>query len=226
MDKYNAKDIFHEGIDYSYISLISKKLRIGIIGGGKAGTIKAKHFVKSKSYVEVLAKTFDEEIIELAKNSKDNLKLINEPFNFRFLHDKHIVILAFNDDILKNKIKDYCDEKYKIYIDSSDFMNGMGVVPVQRSTDNLTFALNTEYGNPKGSVFLSNKIENLLKEYDSFMAFITKIRNKTKGMESYKDDIIKFIVSDEYKKAFDEGKSEEELRNNFPKNIVDYLLEP
>ena len=31
----NRKDICNEGIDYSYISLISSKLRVGIIGGGK-----------------------------------------------------------------------------------------------------------------------------------------------------------------------------------------------
>ena len=41
------------GYDISYISLISSKLRVGIIGGGKAGAIKTKHFVNRKCYVEV-----------------------------------------------------------------------------------------------------------------------------------------------------------------------------
>ena len=55
MEEDNRKDIYNEGIDYSYISLISKKLRVGIIGGGKAGFIKIKHFIKNKCYVEVLS---------------------------------------------------------------------------------------------------------------------------------------------------------------------------
>ena len=65
----NRKDIYDEGIDYSYISLISSKLRVGIIGGGKAGAIKTKHFVNNKCYVEVLSHTFSEEIIEISKAS-------------------------------------------------------------------------------------------------------------------------------------------------------------
>jgi precorrin-2 dehydrogenase/sirohydrochlorin ferrochelatase len=56
------------------------------------------------------------------------------------------------------------------------------------------------------------------------MEFIGKIRTKAKEMKDYKDDIIEFIVRDEFKKAFDEGKSEEELRFKFPKDIVDFLL--
>ena len=86
----NRKDICNEGIDYSYISLISCKLRIGIIGGGKAGTIKTKHFVNNKCYVEVLAHTFSEEIIQLSKDFLGRLKLINEEFSYKFLEDKHI----------------------------------------------------------------------------------------------------------------------------------------
>ncbi|MDR3594250.1 NAD(P)-dependent oxidoreductase [Clostridium sp.] len=224
MDKDDRKDIFKQGIDYSYISLISQKLRVGIIGGGKAGEIKAKHFVKSKCYVEVLSKTFSKGIIELGKCSQKFLKLIDEEFNYKFMCDKHLIIIAVDDEILKSEIKKYCNENYKIYIDSSDFSQGMGVIPVQRSTKNVTFALNTQYGNPKGAVFLSNKVESLIKEYDSFIEFIGKIRTKAKGMKDYKDDIIEFVARDEFRKAFDEGKSEEKLRLNFPKDIVDYLL--
>lgn len=224
MDQDNREDIHKQGIDYSYISLISKKLRVGIIGGGKAGTIKAKHFVRNQCYVEVLSKAFDKEIIELSKCLKGNIKLINDEFEYTFLYDKHLIIIAVDDDLLRNNIKKYCDENYKIYIDSSDFKEGMGVVPVQRSTDNVTFALNTQYGNPKGAVLLSKKVENLLKEYDGFIKFISKIRSRAKNMREYKADIIDFVAQEEFKKAFDEGKSEEELRIKFPKGIVDNLL--
>lgn len=56
MDRNNRENIYDEGIEYSYISLISKKLRVGIVGGGKAGTIKARHFVRNKCCVEVISK--------------------------------------------------------------------------------------------------------------------------------------------------------------------------
>ena len=220
----NRKDICDEGIDYSYISLMSSKLRVGIIGGGKAGAIKTKHFVNSKCNVYVLSHNFSEEIIEISKTSMGRLKLINEEFNCEFLKDKHLIIIALDDENLKNEIKDYCDENYKIYIDSSNFTDGMGVVPIQRNTENITFALNTKHGNPKGAVLVSNKVKDILEEYDDFIGFMGKIRNKAKKLPEYKNDILKFIGNDDFKKLFDEGKGESALRSNFPKEVVDNLL--
>jgi precorrin-2 dehydrogenase/sirohydrochlorin ferrochelatase len=225
MDEDNRKDIYNEGIDYSYVALISSKIRVGIIGGGKAGTMKTKHFIKSKCYVEVLSETFDKEIIELSQREKERLKLINEDFSYEFLRDKHFIIIAIDDELLRDKIKRYCDENYKLYIDSSSFTDGMGVVPIQKNTENITFALNTKQGNPKGAILLSNKVKSLLEEYDDFIEFTGKVRNKAKEVHKYKNDIIKFISDDNFKQSFDEGRGELVLRNNFPKEIVDYLLE-
>lgn len=225
MDEDSRKDICNEEIDYSYIALISKKLRVGIIGGGKAGAIKARHFVKNKCYVEILSKTFNEEIIELSKNEHERLKLINSEFSYEFLRDKHLIIIALGDEFLKNKVKNYCDENYKLYIDSSRFIDGMGSVPIQKNTENITFALNTKYGNPKGTVLLSDKVKNLLEKYDDFISFTGKIRNKVRELPAYKNDIITFVNGEDFIKSFDEGKGEKLLRTNFPKEIVDYLFE-
>lgn len=221
----NRKDISNEEIIYSYISLISSKLKVGIIGGGKAGTIKAKHFADNKCYVEVLSKTFSEEIVKISKKSKESLKLINDEFSYEFLKDKHLIIIAMDDNILKGKIIKYCDENFKIYIDSSDFKGGMGVIPIQRNTKNISFALNTKCGNPKGAVLVSNKVKTLLQEYDEFIEFMGKIRNRAKVFPEYKNEILKVIGNENFKKSFDEGRSERILRNNFPKEIIDYLLE-
>ena len=225
MDKDNRKDIYDEGIEYSYVSLISKKVRVGIIGGGKAGTIKTKHFVNNKCYVEVLSKEFDEEIIKLANSFKESLNLINEEFSYGFLSDKHLIVIAVDDEALRRKIRDYCEENYKIYIDSSNFKDGMGVVPIQRKTENITFALNTKQGNPKGAIILASKMKNIIEEYDDFIKFIGIIRNKAKKIPEYKNDIIELTSNENFKKLFDEGKGENVLRERFPKEIVDYLLE-
>ena len=45
----NKKDICTGRIDYSSIAFLSKKLRVGVIGAGKGGVIKAKHFLKQNS---------------------------------------------------------------------------------------------------------------------------------------------------------------------------------
>lgn len=225
MGEDNRKDFYDGEIDYSYVALISKKTRVGIIGGGKAGVIKTKHFINNKCYVEVLAKTFDIKLIELAEINPERLKLINDEFSNEFLMDKHIIIIALDDETLKNKIKEYCDENYKLYIDSSNFKDGMGVVPVERSTKNITFALNTKYGNPKGSVLLSEKVKNLLLDYDDFVEFTWKIRDKAKKLPKSKSRIVEFINSDDFKESFDKGEAENSLRMNFENEIVDYILD-
>lgn len=225
MHENNRENISSEEINYSYISLISNKLRVGIVGGGKAGTIKTKHFVNNKCYVEVLSQIFSEEIVQISKSAKGRIKLISEEFSYEFLEDKHLIVIALEDKTLKDKIKKYCDENYKIYIDSSNFTDGMGAIPIQTNTKNINFALNTKHGNPKGAVLLSDKVKDILEEYDDFLGFVGKIRNRAKNFPEYKSKIIEFICNDHFKKLFDQGNSERVLRNTFPKEIVDYLLE-
>lgn len=224
MFENNREDISSEEIRYSYISLISSKLRVGIVGGGKAGTIKARHFINDNAYVEVLSKTFTEDLIELSKDYTKKLMLINEEFNYDFLKDKHLIIIAIEDKNLIDKIKIYCEENFKIYIDSSDFKEGMGVIPIERDTKNISFALNTKQGNPKGAVLAAEKVKNLLEEYDDFLGFMGKIRTSAKKYPEYKKEILSFVGNEDFKILFDQGKAEEALRNNFPNEIIDYLL--
>ena len=222
MQADNIEDIYNE-IEYSFISLFSRKLRIGVIGGGKAGSIKIKHFVNNKCYVEVLSNEFSQDILDLSYKN-DNIKLINRKFDYEFLKDKHIIIIALEDNIIKNNIKKYCDDNYKIYIDSTDFKEGMAVVPTERSTRTMNFALNTKGGNPKGSVWVSNRINEKLIEFDDFIEFTTIIRNKAKGIPKYKNEIINFIFSDEFKKFFDREEAIESIKNRFPKEVIDKLF--
>ncbi|MGN0145203.1 MAG: NAD(P)-dependent oxidoreductase [Clostridium sp.] len=218
----DRKDIQNE-IAYTFLSFFSQKMRIGVIGGGKAGFIKVRHFVKNKCYVEVLSNEFIDEITELSYEN-ENLKLIHQNFNEEFLKDKHIIIIVLNDDSLRNKIKKYCDDNYKIYIDCTDFKKGMAVVPTERSTRTMNFALNTKGGNPKGSVWAADKISEILKEDDDFIEFTTKIRNRAKNIPEYKKEIIQFIFTDEFKKLFDKGEAVESIRSRFPKEVIDKLF--
>ena len=78
-------------------------------------------------YVEIIAKEFSKEVIDISHEY--NLILKNNDFTIDFLKDKHIVIIAVDDENLRKTIREYCDSNYKIYIDSSNFKDGMGIVP-------------------------------------------------------------------------------------------------
>lgn len=222
MPEYNRENIQNE-IEYSFISLFSKKIRIGVVGAGKAGTIKIRHFVKNKCYVEVLSKEFSKDILELSKLNK-NLKLISQEFNYLFLKDKHLIIIALDDSIIKEKIKKYCDDNYKIYIDSTDFKEGMAVVPAERSSRTVNIAVNTNGGNPKGSVWAAEKLRKVMIKDDDYIEFTTQIRNKAKDIPQYKNEIINFVFTEEFRESFDKGKGIASIKDKFPEEIINKLF--
>lgn len=224
MLKNNKEHIYGEKIDYSFVSLFSYKINIGVIGGGRAGFIKIKHFLKTGCYVEVISKDFCKEVISLCEEFKERLILIKNQFDYEFLENKHLVLITIDDGEINDNIKKYCDKNYKIYIDSSSFKNGMGVIPVQRSLKNITFALNTKGGNPKGSVMLANKVQDLLEEYDDFIELTTKIRNKAIKISKYKKEIIDFISCDDFKFFYDNHKEELVLKLYFEEEILNKLI--
>lgn len=223
----NRKDIQTEAleeIDYTYISLMSQKIRIGVIGGGKGGQIKTHHFVNNKCRVDVLAKKFSDELIELSKENSEYLTLIDEEFNIEFLKDKHIVVIASSDEELNNLIRKYCEENYKIYIDATDFIKGMGVIPAERSSRTMNFALNTKKGNPKGAVLMCNKIKNYISAYDDFIELTGRIRNNAKEFEEYKKDILSYIYSSEFEESYKQGTYEDALKKRYSSEIAEQLL--
>ena len=223
----NRKDIQTEAleeIDYTYISFMSQKIRIGVIGGGKGGQIKTRHFVNNKCRVYVLAKNFSDELIELSKENSEYLTLIDEEFNIEFLKDKHIVVIASSDRELNNLIRKYCEENYKIYIDATDFIKGMGVIPAERSSRTMNFALNTKKGNPKGAVLMCNKIKNYISAYDDFIELTGRIRNNAKEFEEYKKDILSYIYSSEFEESYKQGTYEDALKKRYSSEIAEQLL--
>ena len=227
MHRNNRKDIQDVGLketDYTYISLMSKKMKIGVIGGGKAGLIKTRHFVNNRCSVEVISKDFTQELINLAEENSKYLTLINKEFNIEFLKDKHIVVIASNDENINSFIRKYCDDNYKIYIDASDFTKGMGVVPAERSSKTMNFALNTKKGNPKGAVFMCNKIQNYISEYDDFIELTSTIRNNVKNCAGYRKDVLSYIFSNEFEEAYKQGEYIEALNKRYGNDITTKLL--
>lgn len=84
-------------------------LNILIIGGGNVGLEKLHFLLKSSpaANVEVLAKSFLPETVELAK--KHGVNLIEKGYRRRYLKRRHLVIAATDDRELNRKI--YIDAK-------------------------------------------------------------------------------------------------------------------
>lgn len=222
MYKDTRKDIPKECLDYTYLSIMSEKLRVGIVGGGKVGYIKGKNFLHKGCNVDVLSLNFIDEFANL----KD-INLIKGEYTKDFIKDKHLIIIA-TDDYNKNlEIKKDCDDEYKIYIFASEYSKGMAVAPVQRELKNISFSVNTKNGNPKGSLMIADKIFNLLKNYDDFIGYSSIIREKAKSIKENKDDIIKFVCSEDFKYIYEKGKDKlvinmffgEEVLNKIYKNL-------
>jgi len=216
------KDISKGSIEYTYLSIMSNKFNVGVIGGGKVGYIKSKNFLLKKCNVEVLSLNF----IDDFKHIK-NIKLIKKGYYKEFIKDKHLVIIATDNKDLNLRIKKDCEEAYKIYIFAEDYLNSMAISPVQRNLNNISFAVNTNYGNPKGSLMVAEKTIETLKKYDDFIGYSSLIRKSAKNIEEHKKQIIDFVCSEDFKYIYEKKKDKiviemffgEEVLNKIYKNL-------
>lgn len=210
-----GENIQGETLEYTYISMMSSKLRVGIIGGGKVGYLKCKNFYKKGCKVEVLSLSFIDEFYSL-----ENIKLINGSYNKEFLDDKHIIVIATDNHKKNLEIKRDCENKSKIYIFAPNYLKGIAVSPMQGDLNNISFAINTKSGNPKGAIMLSNKISDLLNNYDDFIGYSSILREKAKLIENNKKQIIDFICSENFKFIYEKGKDKLVMELFFGEEIV------
>ncbi len=202
MPKY-LKANLHGELSYAPITLFGEKLKIGVIGAGRGALIKVINFYNKGSNIEVLALDFLEDFY---KFDKDKVKLIKGKYNREFLLDKHLIIIAIDDSIVVNNIKKDCKKLHKIYINSSKFKEGMGVVPVTRD--------------PRGSVMVAESITKSLQEFDEYIRLTGKIRNSLILDKEIKDDLLKFINSSDCKFFYDKGKIFEVFKLFYDEDIV------
>ena len=202
MFENNREDISREELEKIYFSFFTKSIRVGVIGGGKAAAIKVKTLTNKNIYVEVLAKEFSEEILSINSNK---LILVKSTYSKEFIKNKHLIIIAVNDDKLTDEIKNDCEEEYKIFINCTDFKRGMGAIPVQKDLNNISFGLSTKQGNPKGALLAADLAFKALIEIDDFIGFTGKLRENIKKLDN-KKELINFIVSDDFKYFWNIGK--------------------
>ena len=216
MSEYFKENI-HGELNYAPITLFGEKIRIGVIGAGRGALIKVRNFYNKGSNIEVLSLDF---LADFYKFNENKVKLRKGSYNKDFILDKHLIIIAIDDESVINKIKSDCEELFKIYINSSKFREGMGVIPVTRESEFITVAVNTKVGNPRGSVMVANSITESLQEFDEYINLTGKIRNCLTLDKEIKDDLLKFINSSDCKFFYSKNKILEVFRLFYNDDIV------
>ena len=204
MPRDNREDIL---LDYAFISLIAQKINVIIIGGGRGGYIKAKSFLQKGYNVSVVSKEFDAKFDTL----NDDICLIQDTYKTEYIIDKHLVIIATDDKIINKEIKIDCENHYKIYLDSSNFKDGQFITPIEIKSDNIKVGLHTSVGSPKTSVFLGEKLKEIIDEYDDFVKYIGTLRSnilKTNKDRRLNLEIMNFVNSDDFYFFYKENKHE------------------
>ena len=202
MSEYSKANL-HGELSYAPITLFGEKLKIGVIGAGRGALIKVRNFYNKGSNIEVLALDFLEDFY---KFNRDKVKLIKGKYNKDFILDKHIIIIAIDNNDVINEIKDDCKKLCKIYINSSNFKDGMGVIPVTRESEFITVAVNTKVGNPRGSVMVAESITESLGEFDEYIRLTGQIRNSLILDKEIKDNLLKFINTSDCKFFYTKNK--------------------
>lgn len=202
MQKDNREDI-SSSIEYMSISFIGNKTKAIIIGGGRAGFIKAKSFLSKGCLVYVLSPIFYDGFEELKGNNR--FILIRDSYKIDYILDKHVVIIATGDEKIDGKIIMDCDGLGKIYLTCDDYSKGLFITPTQGNTKSVHFSINTKSGSPKTSLFLRDVLKEELFEFDEFVDFVCGLRKKINDKE-LKREIMEFVNTKDFYYFFKLGK--------------------
>jgi precorrin-2 dehydrogenase / sirohydrochlorin ferrochelatase len=189
-------------LEFMFLSVISSKLKVIIIGGGKAGLIKAKSFSKKGCPITVISPSFVKDFDKLI--DVKNVELIKDTYKEHYILDKHLVVIASDHEDINMVIKKDCERLSKLFIYCPYYKNGMAIAPAQCETENIEYALHTREGSPKTSKMLLDVIGKTLKEYSSFVEYSCNLRKLLKGFDK-KDEIMSFISNEDFKFFYDKG---------------------
>lgn len=221
MHKDIKEDIHRRNLKYTMISLFSSKVNILVIGAGKAALIKTKAFLSNGCNVNVIAKDVDEEFYKL---DSEKINIIKGEYSERLLKHNHVVVIAIDDDILIDSIKRSCEKLDKIYINCKNSRDGMAVLPLNFKSDEVFLGINTLRGNPKASKMLGNHVIDKVKEFDDFIKVTSIIRNNVKSIKEKKNEILDFIINDDFRYIVNKKKERLVLELFYEKELVDKLF--
>ncbi|MGL4774756.1 MAG: NAD(P)-dependent oxidoreductase [Clostridium sp.] len=214
----NREDFLEGELAVFMLSTISKKLKIGVIGGGKASLIKCKTLIKNGCKIEVVSKEFNEEF----KSFKE-VKLIEGSYYKDFLKDKHLIIIAVNCDNTINEIVRDCIDEFKLFINCTNPFDGNCTIPAQRSGENFKVGVTIKNGNPKSAVFGVETAKKELSTFDEYFGLTSKLRNKAKLLNNEKKQLLNFIGSDDFLYFYNRKKEKLVLQLFYEREIIENL---
>ncbi len=168
----------------AYLKLDNKKILI--IGGGKIATEKLTHLLDFTSDIVLLAKDFDQNILELS--SKNHLRTIKKRYKSNDIDGYDIVIVAI-DDIQKQKDIYLEAKNKKILCNSVDAIEYCDFIfPSYIKKGDLTISISTSGASPAVAKYFRRYIEKLIpKNIDKFLTEMKNLRKKLpKGKERMK----------------------------------------
>lgn len=187
---------------YNFIALKSNKVRILIVGGGRAAFIKSKAFTKTGCSLSILSPKFSEDVLNL--KSYETIEFIKNNYSKEYILDKHLVVIATENEEENRKIRNDCDAWSKLYIDCSDKDKSLCFNSFQRESKTMVLALNNKVGCPKATSFIGEKIKKQLEIYDNYIEYVTCIRSNIKN-HGLKDEIMDFVCTNDFHFFFEKG---------------------
>lgn len=214
----NREDILSGRINDVFLSIVSSKLNVLIVGGGRAGFIKAKTLSSRGCNVTVISLEFSSDFKTLEEY--DNITFIKDTYKREYIQDKHLIVIAVPEKI-GIEIKMHCEEEFKLYIACYSFREGMAVLPYQRSTRNMSVGLKSMNASPKTTRFIGQKLEKTLREYDDFMEYSCRLREELKTCEK-REEMLSFISSDDFYFFYTKNKQDLILKMFFGDDCDEY----
>lgn len=202
MPQNNKKNILRDTVENSFISLISSKIKLLIIGGGNAALIKTENFVKRGCFLTIVSKEFIKGFEKF--HDFPQVKLIKSEYTKEYIYHSHLVIIATNNMKLNKNIRRDCDEINKLYMDCGSPEEGLYIVPYQRDSAAFSVSLKFKGKSPKTSKYIGDKTCDFLGNYDEFANYTINIRSKIKS--SLRKEVMNFICSDDFYFFYNKGK--------------------
>ena len=149
--------------------ILTKQMKVLVIGGGKAALTKLKRLIECYSDITCISTQFLQEI----QNSK--AKCINDNFyelGIDYYRDFDLIYLSIpypdtnaNEAIFKTKVANILSLNKLLSVSSKPEL-GNFITPASRTNDNITISVTTSGKSPKQAVKLAEQMIEIVKNKD------------------------------------------------------------
>ena len=158
---------------YYPINLKIDDMKVVIIGGGKVAYRKCMNFLAFSKKIMVVSREFIEEF----ENIKNEIYLIKDIYDEKYIKDAFVVVAATNNKDVNHQIGVYCRENGKLVnvVDDGDLSNF--TVPSFVKRGDLLLSVSTGGKSPSLSAKIRRDLEDIYDEsYDEYINLLGEAR--------------------------------------------------